>query len=85
MGPFHNNPFSSKTVYSPLSTVEKKDSVDRRIVMDLSFPPAGKSVNDIINPSNYLEEASQLKYPSVNDLVELVKNKGKGYALMKHD
>ncbi len=49
--------------------------------MDLSFP-AGKSVNDMINPSKYLGKASQLKYPSVDDLVELVKNKGKGCALM---
>ncbi len=53
MGPFHNNPFSSKTVYSTLTTVEKTDSVDRRIVMDLSFP-TGKSVKDMINYSKYL-------------------------------
>ncbi len=50
MGPFHSCQFSSKAVYSPLSTIEKKDSLDMHVVMDLSSPP-GHSINDMIDPS----------------------------------
>lgn len=35
---------------SPLNTVPKKDTTDRRVILDLSWPP-GTSVNDGILPN----------------------------------
>ncbi len=84
MGPFRSYPFSSKAVYSPLNTAEKKDSTDRRVVMDLSYPPF-HSINDIIDSSEYLGTPSWLRCPKVDDLVDLIKKKGRGCALMKRD
>ncbi len=84
MGPFCSCPFSLKVVYSPLSTAEKKDSTDRRVVMDLSYPP-GHSINDMIDPSEYLGTPSSLRHLKLDDLVDLIKTKGGGCALMKRD
>jgi hypothetical protein len=84
MGPFKSSPFSSSVIYSPVSFVEKKDSVERRVIMDLSFLP-GQSVNDHIDTSKYIGNPVRLKYPKVDDLVEIIKKKGRGCALMKRD
>lgn len=84
MGPFQSNPFSSPAVVSPLSTTEKKDSNERRVLMDLSFPH-GDSVNDKIPKNHYLGEEVHLRYPSLDSFVELVVKKGRGCAMMKCD
>ena len=83
-GPFDGNPFSSQAIVSPLSTREKRDSTDRRVIMDFSFPP-GQSVNDKIQKGTYLEKECELTYPSVDALVELVKKNGEGCLMMKRD
>ena len=41
IGPFQENPFSRACHTSPLNSVEKKDSVERRVILDLSFPQGG--------------------------------------------
>ena len=69
---------------SPLSTREKRDSTDRRVIMDLSFTP-GQSVNDKIEKGTYLGKECELTYPSVDALVELVKKNGEGCLMMKRD
>ena len=84
LGPFDDNPFKSEIVISPLNTTEKKDSVERRVIMDLSFPH-GNSVNDRIPKDEYLGEEYHLRFPSIDELVELVKEYGRGCALMKRD
>ena len=84
LGPFEANPFSAQAVVSPLSTAEKRDSNERRVIMDLSFPH-GDSVNDKIPRDQYLGQEMILKYPGVDALVELVKKKGPGCALVKVD
>ncbi len=84
MGLFHSCPFSSKAVYSQLSTAEKKDSTDRCVVMDLSYPPR-HFINDMIDPSEYLGTPSWLRYSKVDHLVDQVKKKGRGCASMKRD
>ena len=71
-------------VVSPLNTTEKRDSDERRVIMDLSFPPGG-SVNDRIPKDSYLGEATGLRYPSVDASTQLVRVKGAGCALMKCD
>ena len=48
IGPFKKSPFQGAVKISPLNTVPKKDSTERRIILDLSFP-IGRSVNDGIN------------------------------------
>ena len=38
LGPFKSNPFASNLVISPLNSVPKKDTTERRVILDLSFP-----------------------------------------------
>ncbi|XP_077985143.1 uncharacterized protein LOC144439784 [Glandiceps talaboti] len=69
---------------SPLQTVEKKNSLDRRVVVDLSFP-LGQSVNDGIPTDNYLDGPFSLSYPTVDNLTNLIREKGPGCFLYKRD
>jgi hypothetical protein len=64
--------------------VEKKGSSDRRVILDLSFPPE-KSVNGGIPKRSHEEDDCRISYCSVDDLVELVKHKGQGCLLFKRD
>ena len=83
-GPFETNPFSCCLMLSPLLTVPKKDSLSRRIVMDLSFPPE-QSVNSGIPTDTYLGETYKLRLPGVDALVTLVQTFGSGSLLFKKD
>ena len=84
LGPFQFNPFAHKAYLSPLNTHDKKDSEEKRIIVDMSFPK-GNSINDGIKNDCYLNEQICLKYPTVDKLVEIVKKKGKGCMLFKQD
>ncbi|CAG2228810.1 unnamed protein product [Mytilus edulis] len=84
IGPFDKNPFSCHFKISPLNSVYKKDSVERRVILDLSFPP-GRSVNDFISKDVYLGERVQLSYPKVDDLVGIIKDKGGKCLVFKKD
>lgn len=84
LGPFENNPFICNVGISPLNSVPKKDTPERRIILDLSYPE-GESVNDFISKDFYLGEKVNLSYPGVDDLVDIVKQKGKGCLLFKRD
>jgi hypothetical protein len=84
IGPFKNNPFVSELKISPLNTVTKRDSPERRVILDLSFP-SGKSVNDHISKEFYLGEKVELSYPNVDDLVGIIKDKGPRCMLFKKD
>ena len=84
LGLFKENPFSNVITLSPLNTVPKKDSEDRRIILDLSFPK-GSSINDKVSKDFYLGDKINLTYPGVDDLVNIVKIKGKGCLLFKCD
>ena len=53
IGPFAAIPFNTEVGISPLSTREKQDSPDRRIIMDCSWPE-GASLNDGIDKNTYL-------------------------------
>ncbi len=70
MGLFHSCPISST------------DSTDRCGVMDLSYPPH-HSINDMMDRSDYLGTPSWLRYPKVDDLMDLIKKTGSGCAMMK--
>ena len=84
IGPFKNNPFSSGIKISPLNSVPKKESSDRRVILDLSFPK-GNSVNDYINKKEYLDEKVEIVFPKVDDFEQLIKAKGRGCLLYKCD
>ena len=84
LGPFASNPFPVSCHVSPLNSVPKRDSQERRIIVDLSFPP-GASVNSVIPKDTYLGAPVKLTFPSVDNLVALVRKHGCGCALFKRD
>ena len=66
MGPFTRIPFPSKIGISSLSTRPKKESEERRAILDLSFP-IGNAVNDGITKDIYLGFQAKLTFPKVDD------------------
>ena len=52
--------------------------------MDLSFPE-NLAVNDGIDKDKYLNNEIRLELPKVQDLVDIVKQKGRGCKLFKVD
>ena len=84
VGPFRCNPFNTDCVISPLLCVPKRDSVELRVVHDLSFPE-GSSVNDGISSDHYLDQFFKLRLPGIDRLVEFVNAKGRGCHVFKKD
>lgn len=84
LGPFKSNPFSCNLVASPLNSVPKKDTTERRVILDLSFPK-NNSINSSIDKDEYLGEKTQVNFPRVDDFIALIKKKGKGCLLFKKD
>ena len=80
----YNNPFPIPCNLNPLNSVPKRDSDERRIIVDLSFPK-GDSVNATIPKNSYLGEPFHLTFPTVDALIAMVKHKGQGCALFKRD
>jgi len=83
-GPFTVNPLVSDLVFSPINSIPKRGVSARRFVSDLSFPK-GRSVNDGIDIEVYLGVSGKVSYPSVDDFVRLVQQKGQGSLLYKRD
>ena len=50
---------------------------DRRVIIDLSFPH-GKSVNNGIQKSIYLRTESTPSYPTIDDFIDIIIDKGEG-------
>ena len=84
IGPFEVSPFGSDTFLSPLNSVPKKDSKDRRLILDLSFPQ-GNSINDGIPKDEYLGDFTKMTLPSVDQLAEKEASIGKGARVSKFD
>lgn len=82
-GPFDAAPFADFMV-SPLNTVPKSDSSERRILVDLSWP-FGSSVNDGIVKGSFLGQPFDLKFPTVDDVCSLVRRCGQGALIFKRD
>jgi len=83
LGPFSAPPFQQYHV-SPLMTRPKKDSEERRVIVDLSFP-TGSSVNDGIPKDYYMGDCYKLQYPGVDNLVTQVLKHGPGCHMYKVD
>ena len=85
IGQFQQNPFKQACHISPINSVEKRDSTERRVIVDQSYPKRGLSVNAAINLDLVSDMDVSLKYPTVDALVDLVVRKDRGCALMKRD
>ena len=72
IGPFESNPFDCQFKISPLNSFTKKDSSERRVILDLNFP-SRCSVNDNISKDIYLGETNEVTYPNIDDLVGILK------------
>ena len=83
-GPFPANPFSVPIHVSPMNTVPKDESDERRIIADLSWP-LGSSVNDNISSDTYLGEECSLRYTTIEDICNLVVELGSGCVIYKRD
>lgn len=84
IGPFSTNPFTSEIAISPLNSVPKSTSNERRVILDLSWP-VGTSVNDGISPDTYLGEEIHLTYPSIDNIAEHIVKHGPGCHTFKRD
>ena len=84
IGPFNIIPFQNNVGISPISTRPKKGTEDRRIIIDLSFPP-GEAVNDGMIRDNYLGEYVKLTFPRVDDLALRIYTLGKDAMMFKID
>jgi len=83
-GPFTGNPFSVPIAVSPLNSVPKQGSGERRFILDLSWSD-GSSVNDGILKDFYLGEPVTLMYPTVDDIADRIVQFGPGCLLFKRD
>lgn len=84
VGPFTSSPFTPWTRCSPIMTRPKKDSSDRRVIIDLSYPH-GEAVNDGIKTEDYFGSDISYSLPTIGDLVTLIQHHGKGAYLWKAD
>ena len=83
-GSFDALPFPDGFVVSPFNTVAKRDSQERRMIVDLSWP-CGSSVNDGIPSGTFLGELLELTYPTIDAIVSAIVSLSWGYMLYKRD
>ena len=82
VGPYHNNPFKNFHV-SPMMTRPKPDG-SRRLIVDLSWPH-GTSVNSCI-PDNCFDNCNcSLRYPTIDNIVDVISDVGQDALLFKID
>ena len=84
MGPYNKIPFESTVGISPLSSRPKKGSSDRRVILDLSFPP-GAAINEGMIKDNYLGFPAVIKFPKTDELALRIFNLGRGCWMFKVD
>ena len=70
-GPFQEIPFSSRVGVSPLSTREKRETTDHRVLMDLSWPE-GQSVNSGISKDQFMGFSAKLTFPTIDAIAKRV-------------
>ena len=84
MGPFPASPFLSGCQISPMMSREKRNDTSRRIIVDMSFPH-GASVNDGIPKDVYMGNPVKLTLPTVDDVIDIIKQQGRGCYLYSRD
>ena len=81
-GPFDSKPFPLHV--SPLMTREKSGTTKRRAIVDLSWPH-NLSVNVGVAKNKYLGTYFELRYPSIDNIVQAVKEVGPSTLMLKID
>lgn len=84
VGPFSSPPFHPWTRISPILTRPKKETDDRRIIIDLSFPK-GQAVNNGIDINSIFGRDYSYILPSISDLTSAVLQHGPGAWIWKAD
>ena len=69
-GPFSEPPFTPWCVTSPMMTREKTDSLDRRIIVDLSYPDGG--INEYIIPHVFNGKPATHNLPTIEAAVNTI-------------
>ena len=86
ISPFKKNPFGRSARFSPLDTRPKKDTDELRIILNLSYPHGGESINSSINKTVYVgKDEMNLHYPSVDNFAKLIRKKNKQVRIFKRD
>ena len=84
-GLFDAVPFSSgRKAFSPLNSIPKSDPLERRIILDLSWP-FGTLVNDGISTTEYDGCPLHLVYPTIDMVAACVACFGRGCYIYKRD
>ena len=83
LGPFSELPYSDVHI-SPFMTREKPGSKNRRVIIDLSYPP-NHSVNAGVHKYQYLGTDFVLTLPSIDNITDEIKKLGKGSLIYKVD
>ena len=68
LGPFVTLPWQQYVAVSPMSMTSKKNSTKRHIIMDLSWPHDGTSVNAGIPKDKYMDQPINIVYPTIDTL-----------------
>lgn len=84
VGPFSEPPFQPWTRVSPIMRRPKKDSKERRVIVDLTYPE-GYGVNDGIDIYNYYGQNISYTLPTLGDMVSRLQACGKGALVWKAD
>ena len=84
IGPCDRPPFEQWMHISPIMTRDKRDSVDRRIIIDMTYPRKS-SVNAYIMKNTVCGQLRQHSLPTVDLLVEDILSMGKGCFLSTAD
>ena len=77
LGPFEAPPYMPWSQVSPMMTRPKKNSVNRRVIVDLSWP-RGRSVNAGIRRGHYQGRPRTYTLPNIMDAAEEVARIGSG-------
>ena len=85
IGPFIRNPFGKDARISPLDTRPKRDSDQLRVILNLSHPFKGDSMNASVSKEIYCGEEMKLRYPTIDDLVKIVNSKKGEVKIFKWD
>ena len=83
LGPFAGPP-TGNCHFSPLMTRTKKDSIFRRVIIDLSWPQ-GRSINDGISRREYVDGPMTISLPTTDDMERAVVAAGRGSFMYKTD
>ena len=83
IGPYAVNPIQGCHV-SPFMSREKSGSTNRRVIIDLSWP-RDNSVNSGIDKDSYLGTEFNLTFPTIDHIVNEVKQAGRGCHVFKVD